>query len=204
MTDRNDRCFYTYAYLRKDGTPYYIGKGCGRRAFRSHGRLPVPPRERVLFLKRNLTEAEAIKHEVYMIAVFGRKDLGEGCLRNRTDGGDGVGRRVWTPEQREVVRAKKLGQGRSEKAKAKQRETLRTNPRRWSDETKQKMSATHLERGKSQEHLESLRKRCCERNALLNQTRFRCLVTGHESTPGGLARYQKARGIDTSLRERVA
>jgi len=33
--------------------------------------------------------------------------------------------------------------------------------------------------------------------------RWRCLITGHISTPGGLARFQKARGIDTSLRERV-
>jgi hypothetical protein len=31
--------------------------------------------------------------------------------------------------------------------------------------------------------------------------RFRCLVTGHVSNAGGLARWQKKRGIDTSLRE---
>jgi hypothetical protein len=36
-----------------------------------------------------------------------------------------------------------------------------------------------------------------------NQQRWRCLVTGTESTAGGLARWQRARGIDTSLRERV-
>jgi hypothetical protein len=33
--------------------------------------------------------------------------------------------------------------------------------------------------------------------------RWRCLVTGYETTPAPLSRYQKARGIDTSLRERV-
>ena len=34
--------------------------------------------------------------------------------------------------------------------------------------------------------------------------RWRCLVTGYETTPAPLSRYQRARGIDTSLRERVA
>jgi len=33
--------------------------------------------------------------------------------------------------------------------------------------------------------------------------RFRCLETGHISNSGGLSRFQIARGIDTSLRERV-
>jgi hypothetical protein len=37
-----------------------------------------------------------------------------------------------------------------------------------------------------------------------NAQRWQCLVTGHISAPGGLARYQKARNIDTSLRTRRA
>ena len=84
--------FYTYAYLREDGTPYYVGKGRKRRAFVPHrnGKLPVPPTERILFLKRNLTNEEANKHEIYMISVLGREDRGEGRLLNLTDGGDGT------------------------------------------------------------------------------------------------------------------
>ena len=83
--------FYTYAYLREDGTPYYIGKGTGNRIYSSKRKVKFPKDEkRILFLKQNLTEEEAFKHEIYMISVFGRKDNGTGILRNLTDGGEGV------------------------------------------------------------------------------------------------------------------
>ena len=94
--------FYTYAYLRKDGTPYYIGKGRRGRCFDNTRRRYKCPndRKRVLILKKNLTNDEAIKHEIYMIAVLGRKDLGTGILRNRTDGGEGTIGYIFTDEHR--------------------------------------------------------------------------------------------------------
>ena len=85
--------YYTYAYLREDGTPYYVGKG-NKNQYRAYGRhrqgLTPKDRNRILILKSNLTEEEAFKHEIYMIAVFGRKDLGTGILRNLTNGGEGT------------------------------------------------------------------------------------------------------------------
>ena len=83
--------YYTYAYLREDGTPYYIGKGKKDRVY-SKQRIINKPKDklRIIFLKQNLTEEEAFKHEIYMIAVFGRKDLGTGILRNMTNGGEGA------------------------------------------------------------------------------------------------------------------
>lgn len=80
--------FYTYAYLRDDKTPWYIGKGKGKRAYKKHDYFSPPAPDKIIILKNNLTEEEAYKHEIYMIAIFGRKDLGTGILRNRTNGGD--------------------------------------------------------------------------------------------------------------------
>jgi hypothetical protein len=84
--------YYTYAYLREDGTPYYIGKGKKGRAYSRHHRSCPTPKDksRIIFLKKNLTEPDALKHEVYLINVLGRKDLGTGILRNLTDGGEGI------------------------------------------------------------------------------------------------------------------
>ena len=84
--------YYTYAYLREDKSPYYIGKGKDNRAHRRRHKGINPPKDksRILILKSNLTEEEAFRHEIYMIAVFGRKDLGTGILHNRTDGGEGA------------------------------------------------------------------------------------------------------------------
>ena len=97
--------FYTYAYLREDRTPYYIGKGRGRRITNRSKKDIRPPKDksRIVFLKRNLTEEEAFRHEIYMIAVFGRKDLGTGILYNRTNGGEGTSGRILTEEQKKKI-----------------------------------------------------------------------------------------------------
>ena len=91
--------YYTYTFLREDRTPYYIGKGKDKRRYVKSDRTVFPPKDksRILILKQNLTEEEAFRHEVYMIAVFGRKDLGTGILHNKTNGGDGVS--GWVPNE---------------------------------------------------------------------------------------------------------
>ena len=125
----NPNRFYTYAYLREDRTPYYIGKGSGNRIYDKRRTIKPPnDKSRIIFLKQNLTEDEAFKHEIYMIAVFGRKDLGTGILQNLTDGGEGPS--GWVPS--EETRRKMSGKIPSEETRAKMSK-VKQNKKHWND-----------------------------------------------------------------------
>ena len=130
--------YYTYAYLREDRTPYYIGKGKANRINSSLHTINLPPEERRIYLKKNLTDEQARKHEIYMISVLGRKDLGIGILRNMTDGGEGCSGRRFSEETKKKLSEKKRGKKFTEEHKRKLSESAKK--RKSSKKTREKMS----------------------------------------------------------------
>ena len=146
--------FYTYAYLREDGTPYYVGKGKIDRAYyKCKNEIKTPKdKSRIIFLKQNLTEEEAFKHEIYMIAVLGRKDLGTGILRNRTSGGEGASGAIRSEELKEKLRNANIGKNNPRYGKKHSEETKikigkKARGRKHSKETREKQS--EIKRGKN-------------------------------------------------------
>jgi len=142
-----ENLYYTYAYLREDGTPYYIGKGKGKRAYEKCGRVIATPENKklILILKKGLSEDEAFRHEIYMIAIFGRKDMGTGILRNLTNGGDGASGCICSEDLRQKRRINSLNRNHSEETKRKMSESKRGEKNHQygkplTPETKRKMS----------------------------------------------------------------
>ncbi len=122
--------FYVYGYLDPrfpgkyiiDGCeinfkPVYIGKGRNNRVLKhintkrktklsnlnkhliSNGIAPI-----YKILKEFKNEADAHNYEIKLIKEIGREDLGKGPLYNLTDGGEGACGRLWTDDEKHIVR----------------------------------------------------------------------------------------------------
>ena len=94
-----------------------------------------------------VNEAEAFESEIALIDLFGRKDLGTGCLRNLTDGGENP------PNHK--------GKKRSDETRQKMRITQKGHRGNWgsrrSSETKERMRQAHLGKKHSAESINVMR-----------------------------------------------
>jgi DNA-binding CsgD family transcriptional regulator len=125
----NPKPYYVYVLDRHDGTPFYVGKGNEAR-IRVHERLQAPDNSlthpKLSVIRRHLNEGlpigyrlmgfydtagEAFELEKFLIAWYGRADLGLGPLTNLDNGGRGVVGHG--PETRLKMRLAKLGKKQS-------------------------------------------------------------------------------------------
>jgi|HubBroStandDraft_2_1064218.scaffolds.fasta_scaffold255805_2 hypothetical protein len=150
--------FYTYQYLRNDGTPYYVGKGSGYRATVKVGRpCGMPISKHRIIIQYWDSESEAFEMEMWWIRFWGRKDIGTGILQNKSDGGEGSSN--WSEERRRAQIARLTG-------------------RIVSDEQKRKASESN--KGK---HVVSEETRRKMRESAKKQPKKTHCIYGHEFTP---------------------
>ena len=109
--------FYVYMYRRSEstangvsGSPYYVGKGAGNRAWSNEGRSVRRPskREFIKIVSSGMREKDAFQLEMLLIFMYGRIDLKTGILHNKSDGGEGPS--GWSSEakQKLSIRQKQL------------------------------------------------------------------------------------------------
>lgn len=171
--------YYVYAYLRKNGTPYYIGKGKGRRVWGKHT-VPVPKdKSRVVFLEKNLTNLGACALERRYIRWYGRQNNGTGILRNLTDGGEGTDGYSHSESAKQLIGEALKGKSKNPKSIAKRTESRKSYVTK--DETRKKLSEALKGKPKppfSEEHRRKIREAILRREPPSEETRAKLREAG--------------------------
>lgn len=154
---------YVYKHLRNDTNEvFYIGIGKqSNRLFSKFGRNTHWKNivNKVGFtaeiIEDGLNWDEACKRESYWIKYYGRFDLNEGSLVNKTDGGEGTINRLFSKEHRQKISKSHIGKkwvlGKKHSEETKQKISNSNKGKheylkglKHSDETKQKMSISKI------------------------------------------------------------
>lgn len=154
-----DKIYFVYEHWRPDTNEcFYVGWGTASRSrhiTRLHNKLhcAIVKKLKRLGLKvlikvvaSNIGPLRAVKLEMALIKFYGRRDMEEGPLANRTDGGDGIAGHRHSTESRKKISLGHDGTSR------------RGIGWRHSEDTKAKMSASSKGKQKSLEHKRSLSK----------------------------------------------
>lgn len=165
---------YVYIWRDASGTPFYVGKGKGRRAGRVYNRTEAFKEIHsqggctVEIVDEFIHESQAHAFEVELIARYGRRDLG-GLLVNKTDGGEGVSGLSPNAETREKISRALTGRHLSDAHRASisaggagvrrsinTRERMSASARNRSDQHKEKLAGANLGKPKTASHREKL------------------------------------------------
>jgi hypothetical protein len=114
LPDAGGKQFYAYIHAKPDGTPFYIGKGNGRRLNKFHRRNQYHKNVVAKYGRRNILigrldcsdESTAFDLEMGLIKCAKRMGVE---LTNLTDGGHGPSGLIVTPEQRAKISATLTG-----------------------------------------------------------------------------------------------
>lgn len=160
MPPANGKRFYAYMHTKPDGTPFYIGKGNGRRVRNFSKRNQHHKNIVAKYGRENIhigymecsDESTAFDLEMGLIKCVKRMGI---KLTNLTEGGHGVSGLVVTPEQRAKISATLTGR--------------KGTP--WSDEQRAKFRASTVGRKRTPEQIAKMREAGKNRKPPSDETR---------------------------------
>lgn len=155
---------YVYKHIRKDTNEiFYIGIGVNinrkdsKYSRNKHWHSIVKKTSYYSeIIEGDLTWELACEREIFWIKFYGRADLNEGTLVNKTNGGEGVVGNIMSEEQKEKLRNLKRGTKTSDETKEKLR--IKQQGRKYTDEDKKKISESLKGKPKSDEHKKNISK----------------------------------------------
>ena len=161
--------YYVYLYLREDRTPYYVGKGSGKRINQKHrfsdGKfLPLPPVDRRAIIKYFDDEEECFLFEEWLIEFYGRK-LDGGILNNQCKGGGGYTRGRNFDRAKYNEKNKEKIAARQKRYREKNKESLRQKQKENYQKRKEDRGNYWYDNIIKEEYNKKTRERYCRRKA---------------------------------------